>query len=53
VWIALYSYSIQRSNGGSQSEEFMVETQSGEDSVVLSEDGTYASNLVGIVCRTG
>lgn len=31
--------------GGSQSEEFMVETDSGEDSVVLSEDGNYAANL--------
>lgn len=31
--------------GGSESEEFMVETESGEDNVVLSEDGTYASNL--------
>lgn len=31
--------------GGSDSEEFMVETESGEDSVVLSEDSSYASNL--------
>lgn len=31
--------------GGSDSEEFMVETEAGEDSVVLSEDGKYASNL--------
>jgi prolyl-tRNA synthetase len=31
--------------GGSQSEEFMVETDSGEDTVVLSHDGSYASNL--------
>lgn len=31
--------------GGSDSEEFMVETLSGEDSIVLSEDGSYASNL--------
>lgn len=31
--------------GGSESEEFMVETESGEDNVVLSEDGSYASNL--------
>ncbi len=31
--------------GGSNSEEFMVETESGEDNVVLSEDGKYASNL--------
>ena len=31
--------------GGSDSEEFMVETEAGEDSVVLSEDGSYSSNL--------
>lgn len=31
--------------GGSDSEEFMVETEVGEDNVVLSEDGSYASNL--------
>ncbi len=31
--------------GGSDSEEFMVETESGEDNVVLSEDGSYSSNL--------
>jgi prolyl-tRNA synthetase len=31
--------------GGSQSEEFMVETEAGEDNVVLSEDMNYASNL--------
>jgi len=31
--------------GGSESEEFMVESPAGEDSVVLSEDGNYASNL--------
>ncbi|HEY3251972.1 MAG TPA: proline--tRNA ligase, partial [Ignavibacteria bacterium] len=31
--------------GGSQSEEFMVETDSGEDSVAISEDGRYASNV--------
>lgn len=31
--------------GGSDSEEFMVETISGEDCVVLSEDKNYASNL--------
>lgn len=31
--------------GGSQSEEFMVETESGEDSVAVSEDGNYASNV--------
>src|ERR1051325_6504891 len=31
--------------GGSDSEEFMIETEAGEDSVVLSEDGKYASNL--------
>jgi len=31
--------------GGSQSEEFMVETEAGEDNVVISEDKSYASNL--------
>jgi prolyl-tRNA synthetase len=31
--------------GGSDSEEFMVETEAGEDSVVLSSDNNYASNL--------
>lgn len=31
--------------GGSESEEFMVESPAGEDSVVLSDDGKYASNL--------
>jgi prolyl-tRNA synthetase len=31
--------------GGSQSEEFMVETEAGEDNIVLSMDGNYASNL--------
>lgn len=31
--------------GGSDSEEFMVETDAGEDNVVISEDNTYASNL--------
>ncbi len=31
--------------GGSDSEEFMVETNAGEDSVVLSDDKNYASNL--------
>ncbi|MGA2667485.1 MAG: proline--tRNA ligase [Ignavibacteria bacterium] len=31
--------------GGSQSEEFMVETEAGEDNVALSEDMNYASNL--------
>lgn len=31
--------------GGSESEEFMVESPAGEDSVALSEDGNYASNL--------
>jgi len=31
--------------GGSESEEFMVESPAGEDSVVLSENGNYASNL--------
>src|SRR4030095_3783914 len=31
--------------GGSQSEEFMVETESGEDNVGMSEDGSDASNI--------
>ena len=31
--------------GGSDSEEFMVETPSGEDNVALSLDGKYASNI--------
>lgn len=31
--------------GGSQSEEFMVESDAGEDIVVISEDGKYASNI--------
>lgn len=31
--------------GGSESEEFMVESHAGEDSVVLSENNSYASNL--------
>jgi prolyl-tRNA synthetase len=31
--------------GGSQSEEFMVETDSGEDNVAISDDGSYASNI--------
>lgn len=31
--------------GGSESEEFMVEANAGEDSIVLSEDNQYASNL--------
>jgi prolyl-tRNA synthetase len=31
--------------GGSDSEEFMVEAASGEDSVAIAEDGSYASNL--------
>lgn len=31
--------------GGSDSEEFMVETEAGEDNVVLSSDNKYASNL--------
>lgn len=31
--------------GGSESEEFMVETDAGEDSIVLSEDNSYSSNL--------
>src|SRR4030095_11222072 len=31
--------------GGSESEEFMVEAEAGEDSVAISEDGKYASNI--------
>ncbi|RPI18797.1 MAG: proline--tRNA ligase [Ignavibacteriae bacterium] len=31
--------------GGSKSEEFMVETEAGEDNVALSEDNSYASNV--------
>jgi len=31
--------------GGSDSEEFMVEAGAGEDCVVISEDGSYASNI--------
>ncbi len=31
--------------GGSDSEEFMVETESGEDNIVISEDEKYASNI--------
>jgi prolyl-tRNA synthetase len=31
--------------GGKESSEFMVESEAGEDSVVISEDGSYASNL--------
>lgn len=31
--------------GGSESEEFMVESPAGEDSIVVSENGSYASNL--------
>jgi prolyl-tRNA synthetase len=31
--------------GGSESEEFMVESDAGEDVVAVSEDGKYASNL--------
>lgn len=31
--------------GGSQSEEFMVETEAGEDHVAISEDNNYASNI--------
>ncbi|MBE2226545.1 MAG: proline--tRNA ligase [Ignavibacteria bacterium] len=31
--------------GGSESEEFMVEADSGEDTVVVSNDSTYASNI--------
>ncbi|MGH2575235.1 MAG: proline--tRNA ligase [Ignavibacteria bacterium] len=31
--------------GGSQSEEFMVESKAGEDNVILSDDNRYAANL--------
>jgi prolyl-tRNA synthetase len=31
--------------GGSESEEFMVEAEAGEDSVAISLDGNYASNI--------
>ncbi len=31
--------------GGSESEEFMVEAEAGEDTVVISSDNKYASNL--------
>jgi len=31
--------------GGSESEEFMVESDAGEDIVAISEDGKYASNI--------
>jgi prolyl-tRNA synthetase len=31
--------------GGSESEEFMVESDAGEDIVAISEDGNYASNI--------
>lgn len=31
--------------GGTKSEEFMVESDAGEDIVVISEDGKYSSNL--------
>lgn len=31
--------------GGSESEEFMIESEAGEDIVALSEDGSYASNI--------
>ena len=31
--------------GGTKSEEFMVESEAGEDIVVISEDGKYSSNL--------
>lgn len=31
--------------GGKDSEEFMVEAEAGEDSVLLTEDRTYASNI--------
>jgi len=33
------------SMGGSKSEEFMVESDAGEDLIAISEDGNYASNL--------
>lgn len=37
--------------GGSESEEFMVESNAGEDVVVLSENGYYASNIeVAVSC---
>jgi prolyl-tRNA synthetase len=31
--------------GGTKSEEFMVESEAGEDIVVISEDGKYSSNI--------
>lgn len=31
--------------GGSESEEFMIESDAGEDIVAISEDGSYASNI--------
>ncbi|MCX7878127.1 MAG: proline--tRNA ligase [Ignavibacteria bacterium] len=31
--------------GGNESEEFMVESQFGEDMVMISEDGSYAANI--------
>lgn len=31
--------------GGSESEEFMVEAEAGEDTVVISSDNKYSSNL--------
>lgn len=31
--------------GGSDSEEFMVPASAGEDNIVISEDGSYASNI--------
>ena len=31
--------------GGSASQEFMIESDAGEDTVVLAEDGSYAANL--------
>jgi prolyl-tRNA synthetase len=31
--------------GGSASEEFMVESEAGEDVVVITEDGSYSSNI--------
>jgi prolyl-tRNA synthetase len=38
--------------GGSDSEEFMVESEAGEDVVAISEDGLYASNLEVAVSKT-
>ncbi len=38
--------------GGSESEEFMVESDVGEDIVAISEDGNYASNIEVAVSKT-